>query len=59
MTAPSASPASGLAILRAHAEDQFAGELDALTKSDERPRPPNWRLSPWAVATYQMFVFAS
>ena len=51
MTAPSV-PAAGLAILRAHAEHQFAAELDALARSDARPRPPNWRLSPWAVATY-------
>jgi MoxR-like ATPase len=51
MTVPSA-PATGLAILRAHAEHQFADELDALARSDTRPRPPNWRLSPWAVATY-------
>lgn len=39
-------------ILRAHSEQQFAAELDALAKQDTRPRPPNWRLSPWAVATY-------
>ena len=38
--------------LRAHAEQQFAEELDALAKADDRPRPPNWKLSPWAVATY-------
>ncbi|GAB3463508.1 ATP-binding protein [Actinophytocola sediminis] len=39
-------------ILRAHAENQHAGELAALAKADDRPRPPNWRLSPWAVVTY-------
>ncbi len=39
-------------VLRAHAEQQHADELAALAKSDDRPRPPNWRLSPWAVATY-------
>ncbi|PXY30253.1 ATPase [Prauserella sp. PE36] len=39
-------------ILRAHAEVQHAEELAALARSDGRPRPPNWRLSPWAVATY-------
>jgi MoxR-like ATPase len=39
-------------VLRAHAEQQHAGELAALAKSDDRPRPPNWQLSPWAVATY-------
>ncbi|MBO9368908.1 MAG: AAA family ATPase [Chloroflexi bacterium] len=39
-------------ILRAHAEQQFAEELAELAKADTRPRPPNWRLSPWAVTTY-------
>ncbi len=41
-------------ILRQHAEEQFAEELEALGKADTAPRPPNWRLSPWAVATYIM-----
>jgi len=40
------------AVLRAHAEQQFAHELDALARGDDRPRPPSWRMSPWAVATY-------
>jgi MoxR-like ATPase len=39
-------------VLRAHAEQQHADELAALAKTDDRPRPPNWKLSPWAVATY-------
>src|SRR4051794_34420245 len=39
-------------VLRQHAEEQHADELAALAKTDDRPRPPNWRLSPWAVATY-------
>jgi MoxR-like ATPase len=39
-------------ILRAHAEHQFANELTALAKADTHARPPNWLLSPWAVATY-------
>lgn len=39
-------------VLRAHAEQQHAEELAALAKADDRPRPPNWKLSPWAVATY-------
>ncbi len=38
--------------LRRAAEDEFAGELEALARSDTRPRPPNWRLSPGAVCTY-------
>jgi MoxR-like ATPase len=40
------------AVLRQHAEQQFAEELDALARIDDRQRPPNWRLSPWAVRTY-------
>jgi MoxR-like ATPase len=39
-------------VLRQHAEQQFAEELTALAKADKRPRPPNWKLSPWAVTTY-------
>jgi MoxR-like ATPase len=40
------------AVLRPHAEDQFADELAALAATDERPRPPGWHLSPSAVVTY-------
>lgn len=39
-------------VIRAHAEQQYAEELSALAAVDTRPRPPSWRLSPWAVATY-------
>ncbi len=39
-------------LLRQHAEQQFAEEMAELAKQDERPRPPNWKLSPWAVAAY-------
>src|SRR5689334_15428216 len=39
-------------VLRQHAEEQFATELAALKKADKRPKPPNWMLSPWAVAIY-------
>ncbi|HEX6033796.1 MAG TPA: AAA family ATPase, partial [Anaerolineales bacterium] len=39
-------------LLREHAEGQFAEELEALSKADQRQRPPNWKLSPWAVMTY-------
>src|SRR5215510_10871193 len=39
-------------LLREHAEQQFAEELSELVKADERQRPPNWKLSPWAVAIY-------
>lgn len=44
MTAP--------APLRPHAEHEYAHELAALASTDTRERPPNWRLSPWAVVTY-------
>lgn len=40
------------AILRRHAEQEFAEELDALRQVDNRPKPPNWNLSPWAVKLY-------
>lgn len=49
-----AQPDSPTAILRQHAEEQFAEELTALQAVDERQKPPNWLLSPWAVATYIM-----
>ncbi len=39
-------------LLREHAEQQFAEELHELQKADKHQRPPNWKLSPWAVATY-------
>jgi MoxR-like ATPase len=39
-------------LLREHAEQQYADELRALAERDDRPRPPSWKLSPWAVATY-------
>ncbi|MQY09587.1 ATP-binding protein [Actinomadura macrotermitis] len=39
-------------VLRPHAEQQYADELALLAEHDDRPRPPGWRLSPWAVTTY-------
>jgi len=39
-------------VLRQHAEQQYAEELAALAAADDRVKPPNWKLSPWAVATY-------
>ncbi|MFH5803914.1 AAA family ATPase [Alienimonas sp. DA493] len=39
-------------VLRRHAEEQYADELAALAAVDDRPKPPNWNLSPWAVKTY-------
>lgn len=41
-------------VLRQHAEQQFEIELTALKKADKHPKPPNWELSPWAVAIYLM-----
>ncbi|MBB1246379.1 AAA family ATPase [Streptomyces durbertensis] len=38
--------------LRPHAEEAFAEELRALEAADDRPRPPRWRMSPWAVSCY-------
>ena len=40
--------------LRLYAEQQFADEFAALAEVDQQQRPPNWRLSPWAVKTYLM-----
>jgi MoxR-like ATPase len=40
------------AVLRPHAEQEYADELARLAEHDDRPRPPGWRLSPWAVTTY-------
>ncbi|MBT1707138.1 MoxR family ATPase [Fulvivirgaceae bacterium PWU5] len=39
-------------ILRQHAEQLFAAELEELKKNDTDKRPPNWLMSPQAVVTY-------
>ncbi|MEO1434557.1 MAG: ATPase, partial [Bacteroidota bacterium] len=39
-------------LLRLHAEEQYAQELEWLKASDDKPKPPNWQLSPWAVVEY-------
>ncbi len=39
-------------LLREHSEQQFAEELHELAQTDRRTRPPNWKLSPWAVSTF-------
>ena len=49
MTEIAAGPAD---LLRPHAEQAYADELAALAAQDTRPRPPSWKLSPWAVVTY-------
>ena len=48
----SQSPVAPVETLRPHAEQVYAAELEALAAHDDRPRPPQWRLSPWAVVTY-------
>jgi MoxR-like ATPase len=45
---------SSTSIMRQHAEHLFAAELAALAAEDDKPRPPNWKLSPWGVVTYLM-----
>lgn len=39
-------------LLKPHVEDAYAEELAELTKTDTRPKPTNWKMSPWAVVTY-------
>lgn len=46
------SHSSSKTILRPAAEAAFAHELKALAKVDNKPKPLNWYLSPWAVVTY-------
>ncbi|GAA0942199.1 AAA family ATPase [Actinocorallia libanotica] len=46
------TPEAATGVLRPHAEQEYADELARLAELDERPRPPGWRLSPWAVTTY-------
>ena len=39
-------------ILREHAEQLYAQELEELKKAAEGKRPTNWKLSPQSVVTY-------
>ena len=39
-------------VLRQHAEQQFAEEIENLIKQDKAQRPTNWNMSPSAVLTY-------
>lgn len=48
------SSGGGSGVIRETAESQYAVELEAIRKVDDRQRPPNWRLSPWGVLTYVM-----
>lgn len=41
-------------VLRQHAEQQFALELEEIGKQDTHKRPTNWKLSPQAVVQYLM-----
>ncbi|MBV9169880.1 MAG: AAA family ATPase [Chloroflexi bacterium] len=41
-----------LQVVRRHAEEEFAEDLEQLSAVDDRARPPAWRLSPWAVTEY-------
>lgn len=38
--------------IRPHAEQEYANELEAIQKLDNREKPINWKLSPWGVMTY-------
>jgi MoxR-like ATPase len=39
-------------VIRQHAEQQFAQELEELKKQDSGKMPPNWQLSPQSVVKY-------
>ncbi|GAB3914083.1 AAA family ATPase [Kibdelosporangium lantanae] len=39
-------------VLRPNAETQYADELAAIAATDDRARPPRWKLSPQAVVRY-------
>src|ERR1044071_1114371 len=39
-------------LLREHAEQLYAQELEELQKANEGKRPHNWKLSPQSVVTY-------
>src|ERR1700761_765634 len=41
-----------ISLLRQHAEQSFAQELEELRKEDTQKRPPNWLMSPQSVVTY-------
>lgn len=41
-------------VLRQHAEQQFAHEIEEISKQDTNKRPVNWNMSPQAVVQYLM-----
>lgn len=43
-----------MSVLRQHAEEQFAHEIEELIKQDSNKRPANWKMSPQAVVQYLM-----
>ena len=49
-----ASATSTNTVLRQHAEEQFAQELEELKKQDSGKLPPRWQLSPASVLIYLM-----
>lgn len=54
MAKKSDSPPKSTNILRQHAEEQFAQELEELKKQDSGSLPPRWQLSPASVLIYLM-----
>ncbi len=53
MTPDPVPPAAAAdALLRRHAEQETAEEIAEIVRLDDRPRPPSWRMSPWAVRMY-------
>ncbi|MBL7817729.1 MAG: AAA family ATPase [Saprospiraceae bacterium] len=39
-------------IIRPHVEDLYADEIAFLIENDDKSKPSNWQMSPWAVVTY-------
>lgn len=39
-------------VLRRAAEQQYTEELHEIARLDDRARPPQWKISPWAVSVY-------
>jgi MoxR-like ATPase len=51
---PDSKSADSTGVLRAHAEQQFSHELEAIIQQDTFPKPPNWKMSPRATLLYLM-----
>lgn len=52
--AKTVKPADATADLRRTVEEAYGQELAMLAETDDRPRPPGWKLSPQAAVTYLM-----